>query len=288
LSRVTYHDLAVAARATFEAAGITAATARLDADLLARHVLGWDQAAWLARRHDAAAAAFAPAYAALVARREAREPVAYLRGVQEFWGRDFVVNAAVLIPRSETELLVEAANEFLAARPHAVVADVGTGSGCLAVTLALEHPAIVVHASDISAEALDVARLNAARLGAGDRIRFHQTAYLDGVVGPIDLIVANPPYIDTPERKALAPEVGVHEPSVALFGGDDGLRDVRAVLQAARRTLSPNGLVACEFGSGQADAVAFDVESIAGLELRDIRPDLYGIPRIVIARRADR
>jgi release factor glutamine methyltransferase len=282
---VTYHDLAVAARATLERAGVAAAEARLDADLLARHALGWDQATWLSGRHDRAPSDFEPAYTALIARRAAREPVAYIRGVQEFWGRQFVVTPAVLIPRPETELLIEVAGEFLADCPHRIVADIGTGSGCLAVTLALEHPGLTVHATEISAEALVVARQNAARLGAGDRIQFYCARYLDGVPAPIDLIVANPPYIPAPDRDTLAPEVAAHEPALALFAGEDGLREVRAILHAARHALSPIGLIACEIGIGQAETIARELTTIDGLDFVEIRPDLQGIPRVLLARR---
>jgi release factor glutamine methyltransferase len=282
----TYHALAVAARATLEAAGLSAAEARLDADLLARHALGWDQAAWLGARHDRASSDFAPAFAALIARRAAREPVAYIRGLQEFWGRDFVVTPAVLIPRPETELLIEVSREFLAVHPASVVADIGTGSGCLAITVALEHPAASVFATDLSADALAVARQNAARLGAADRIAFVHGRYLDGVPRPLDLIVSNPPYISLQDRVALQPEVAKHEPALALFGGDDGLRDVRAILDSARHALSPTGLIACEVGIGQAETIARELAATDGLDVVEIRRDLQGIPRIVVARRS--
>jgi release factor glutamine methyltransferase len=282
---VTYHDLAVAARATLERAGVAAAEARLDADLLARHALGWDQATWLSGRHDRAPSDFEPAYTALIARRAAREPVAYIRGVQEFWGRQFVVTPAVLIPRPETELLIEVAGEFLAHHPQSIVADLGTGSGCLAVTLALEHPAVTVLATDISSDALAVARQNAARLGVSDHIDFVHGKYLDALPQPLDLVVSNPPYISLEDRATLQAEVVEHEPALALFGGDDGLRDVRTILRAARNHLRGNGLVTCEIGIGQADVVTQHVATIDGLELVEIRPDLQGIPRVVVARR---
>ena len=281
---MTYHDLAVAARATLERAGVATAEARLDADLLGRHALGWDHATWLSRRHDRAPSDFESAYTALIARRAAREPVAYIRGVQEFWGRPFVVTPSVLIPRPETELLIEAADEFLAAHPQSIVADIGTGSGCIAVTLALEHPAVTVFGTDISSDALAVARQNAARLGVSERIEFVHGRYLDGLPRPLDLIVSNPPYISLQARVALQPEVAEHEPAVALFGGNDGLRDVRAILEAARHALSPTGLIACEIGLGQAETIARELTTIDGLDVVASRPDLQGIPRVVLAR----
>ncbi len=227
---MTYHDLAVAARATLERAGVAAAEARLDADLLARHALGWDHATWLSGRHDRAPSDFEPAYTALIARRAAREPVAYIRGVQEFWGRQFVVTPAVLIPRPETELLIEAAGEFLADHPQSIVADIGTGSGCVAITLALEHPAVTVFATDISSDALAVARQNAARLGVSDRIEFVHGTYLDALPRPLDLVVSNPPYISLEDRATLPPEVVEHEP---------GARALRRRRRLARRARDP-------------------------------------------------
>jgi release factor glutamine methyltransferase len=282
---VTYHDRAVAARVALERAGIAAVEARLDADLLARHALGWDLAAWLSRRHDQATSDFERAYATLIERRLTREPVAYIRGVQEFWGREFAVTPAVLIPRPETELLIEISSAFLAAHPKSVVADLGTGSGCLAITLALEHPAATLYATDLSEAALAVARQNATRWDVADRVQFAQGRYLEGVPQPIDLIVSNPPYVPLRDRATLQPEVVAHEPALALFGGDDGLRDVRAILEASRHALAPTGLIACEIGIGQAEALATDVAKMDGLELGEIRQDLQGIPRVIVARR---
>jgi release factor glutamine methyltransferase len=281
---VTFHELAAAARETLRAAGVSTATARLDADLLARHALGWDQAHWLAHRDEPADAAFEARYAALVARRTTREPVAQIRGVQEFWTREFTVSPAVLTPRPETELLVEVASAYLATRPTALVVDVGTGSGCIAITLALEHPGVTVHATDISGEALTVARQNAVRLGAM-RVQFHEGSYLASVPSPLDLIVSNPPYVAARSAPALAPEVRVYEPSVALFGGDDGLRDVRALLHAAREALADEGRLVFEIGYDQAEHMADEVMRVGDLVVMDIREDLQGIPRVVTVQR---
>jgi release factor glutamine methyltransferase len=284
---VTYYELAAAARAPLERAGISRDLAQFDADLLARHALGWDHATWLTNRGEPATAAFAADYAQLIARREAREPVAYIRGVQEFWGRAFRVTPAVLIPRPETELLVDAVEPFLTERPAARVVDVGTGSGCIAVTIALEHPSVRVSATDVSAAALDIARDNACRLGAGDRIAFVHGAYLASVPLPIDLIVSNPPYVAARDRPALGPEVVRYEPADALFAGEDGLRDVRALIDAAQQSLAPGGMLAFEIGHGQAADVARAIGSAPALELVDILPDLQGIARTVLARRHD-
>ena len=281
---MTYHELAAAAATTLERAGISPDTAKRDADLLARHVLAWDQATWLTHRSDSVGPDFSMRYAALIARRERREPVAYIRGVQEFWGRDFLVSPAVLIPRPDTELLIEVARTFLATHPEARVADIGTGSGCIAITLAAEFPGIEMFATDVSRPALSVARDNAARLGVADRVQFVETSYLDGVPGPLDLIVSNPPYVVESDAGGLSPEVAQFEPATALFGGSDGLRDIRLILSAAAGVLSEQGWVACEIGYDQTDSAAREVAA-AHLEPVAIHDDLQGIPRVVVAKR---
>jgi release factor glutamine methyltransferase len=283
---VTFFEHVVAARATLEAAGISTTTARLDADLLARHALGWDQARWLAHRDETADAAFVERYRALIARRVRREPAAQIRGVQEFWGREFLVTRDVLTPRAETEILIEVAGEYLRTHPAAHVADVGTGSGCIAITLALDYPAARIEATDISGEALAVARENARRLGAESRVQFHLGSFLAAAPRPIDLIVSNPPYVATTVAAAIAPEVRDYEPSVALFGGADGLDAVRALLQEAGEALSPHGLLLFEVGYDQADAVAAAISADRALTLVEVRDDLQRIPRVIIARRS--
>ncbi len=206
-------DLADGARRRLEAAGIPRAEAALDAELLARDALGWDRATWLTRRDDDERAveqqtvaargigAFRAAFDARVARRAMREPMAYIRGTQEFYGREFLVGPGVLIPRPETELVVDEAKAAAMGRRTPRLADIGTGSGCLAVTLALELPSAAIVATDISAEALTIARGNAAAHQVGARITFVETSYLTGVAGLFDLIVANPPYVREAERR---------------------------------------------------------------------------------------
>lgn len=285
---MTLHDLVTTARAELQRAGISSTTAALDAELLARHALGWDRARWLSHRTDKADSTFETRYASLVARRTTREPVAYIRGVQEFWSREFLVSPAVLIPRPETELIIEVTHPYLVDHPTATIVDIGTGSGCIAITLALEHPAAEVVATDVSEDALAIARANAARLGTDDRVRFLHGAYLDDAPRPIDLIVSNPPYVANRDRPGLAPEVEQHEPAVALFGGDDGLDAVRAILAESRDALAANGRLVMEIGYGQADRVEAEAAAVAGLVLEEIRADLLGIPRVVVARRRRR
>lgn len=276
------------ARQQLEHAGIPTTEAALDAEILARDVLGWDRAAWIARQHEPSPAYFEAPYAFAVGRRVRREPIAYIRGRQEFFGREFTVSPAVLIPRPETELLIEEALLLLPALGFSrslTVIDVGTGSGCLAVTLALEYPRARYIATDVSSDALDVARANAERLGAASRIEFVQGAHLAGARGPFNLIVANPPYIADAERTTLQPEVVDYEPSVALFGGHDGMSHIRRIVREAELALEDDGTLLMEIGAGQLVRVAAIADETANLALVRSRRDLQGIPRVAVIRR---
>jgi len=278
-------DLVDAARTPLVAAGIPVDEAALDAELLMRDVLAWDRASWITRREEAAAPAVAQAFARAIARRAGREPVAYIRGVQEFYGRAFQVRPGVLIPRPETELLIDEALTLLAGQATPRIADVGTGSGCLAITLALETPGATVAATDISADALAIARANATALGMTTRIDFRHTSLLDGVSGLFDLLVANPPYVPERDASSLAPEVLAHEPRLALFGGPDGLRDVRALVALAAAALTPGGLLVMEIGMGQWPDVRHALTEAGWARHARVRSDLQGIPRVVVAAR---
>lgn len=278
---MTLRQHLTAAKARLVAAGIEPAEAARDVLLLALHVLRWDRATIHARDSEAPPEEFAASYTAAIERRTTREPMAYITGGQEFWNRDFAVSPAVLIPRPETELIIEEALSMA----FVTVADIGTGSGCLAVTLAAEFPRAQVIATDISAPALAVARANARRHGMADRIAFHETHYLDGVVGPFDLIVSNPPYVTDAEYAGLAPEVHDFEPRSALASGADGLDAIAGVLQAALTHLAPGGRLLLEMGHQQADAVTALVAAHPALHLVDIRNDLQGIARMAIIER---
>jgi release factor glutamine methyltransferase len=279
------------ARARIVASGVPAAEAALDAELLALDALGWDRITFIARAIEAPPPGFGAAFEALVARREQREPVAYIRGRQEFWGRDFHVGPGVLIPRPETEGLVEHALAWVAERSaHGEasglrIADIGTGSGCLAVTFALEVPGAHVTATDTSQAALATARGNAARLGAA--VAFVEGAFLASLAGPFDLIVSNPPYVAERDRPSLQPEVATYEPGSALFAGPDGLDVLRALIPIAAPALDPRGRLMVELGAGQAEAVSHVVAAVPGLALTAIRRDLQGIARIAIIDRHD-
>ena len=273
------------ARARLVAAGISNAEAALDVDVYARTILGWDRARLVTELRDAAPVALEPRFSEWLDRRERLEPTAYIVGSREFWGLDFTVTPAVLIPRPETEFIVE---EALARMSHTGdspprVADIGTGSGCVAVTLAHEAQCRVV-ATDLSLDALAVARLNAARHGVIGRVEFVHTSYLDGVTGLFDLITANPPYVKEGDKPALSRDVR-HEPDVALFGGADGLRDIGGVLDAAMVRLKPGGWFVMEFGYGQEDDVRALAGARSGLRIEHVREDLQGLPRTVVIQR---
>ncbi|HEX7086081.1 MAG TPA: peptide chain release factor N(5)-glutamine methyltransferase [Vicinamibacterales bacterium] len=280
----TLFQLVVAARERFVRAGIPPDLAAIDAEVLARHLLAWDRATYLLRRDEPVSAADRARYDALVERRARREPVAYITGRREFWGREFVVSPAVLVPRPETEVLVEAVLTRLGDRSRPWrIADVGTGSGCLAVTLAAELPASRVVATDISVAALQVARTNAVRHGVDGRILMVRTSLLTGIAGPFDVVVANLPYIPRPCAEALSPDVRDYEPHEALFGqGEDGLDTIRELLVQTSSRLSADGLLLLEFGFGQGDAMRAELARTP-LRLIDVLRDLQGHERTLVA-----
>jgi release factor glutamine methyltransferase len=280
----TLRALVSSARGRLIAAGVDPNEAAMDAALLARHLLDWDLARFVAHETETPPDGFAERYDACVARRAAREPMSSLTGRREFWGLDFEVTPDVLAPRPETEIIVEAALERCATGSTPVsILDVGTGSGCLAVSLAHELPGAAVVATDVSGAALELAARNAARHGVVDRIRFQRTSLLEDLVGPFTLVVSNPPYIPTGDLAGLPPEVRDWEPRGALDGGPDGLDLVRRLLQDVAPVLAPGGWLIMEFGFGQERGVREAVAG-AGIDLVEIRNDLQGIPRTLVAR----
>jgi release factor glutamine methyltransferase len=284
---VTLHERLAAARAQLVAAGIPADQATVDVDVLARGVLGWDRARLLTELTQSPPEVLEPGFTAWVGRRAHREPTAYIVGEKEFWGRPFAVSAAVLIPRPETEIIVEEALGLArsgALLPGARVADVGTGSGCLAVSIACELRSWRVVATDVSPGALQLARANAMRHDVAGRIDFVRTSYLDGVDPPFDFVVSNPPYVPERDRLALAPEL-LREPGSALFSGPDGLRDIPNILDAGVSGLRAGGWLVMEFGFGQEPAVQALIAARPALRLHGIRADLQGIPRTAIIER---
>ena len=285
--QATLATMVADAAARLQEAGLPADEARRDAAVLARTLLRWDAAQWLARARMAAPTDFPAAFTRLVDRRRAREPLAYITGTREFYGRPFHVNRTVLIPRPETELMVDEVLQYvrsnLATAEAPLVVDFGTGSGCLAVTLALEIPRAHVVAIDASSDALEVARANAVALGAAERIRFEPMTWTGVVVAGADIVVANPPYVPERDRAALSPEVREYEPSSALFAGADGLDAIKSLLPAAARGLRPGGRLFMEIGVDQAAPVRAIVDRLPDLEIDRVVPDLQSIPRLVIA-----
>jgi release factor glutamine methyltransferase len=277
-------DVLARARARLIAADIQPDQAAVDVDVYATTILGWDRATLLQNLRQPAPPALEPQFSQWIARREHREPTAYIVGSREFWGRPFLVTSAVLIPRPETEFIIQEALPLLRGVATPRIADVGTGSGILAVTLAAEVPAADVTATDLSTDALAVAGQNAERHGVGPRVACIHTSYLDDVPGSFDLIVANPPYVRDTDKSALARDVR-HEPDVALFGGPDGLRDVAGVLDAAVEKLTSGGWFVMEFGYGQEDDVRRLIDQRPALRLDHIRDDLQGIARTAIIQK---
>ena len=282
---MTINDLVHGARDRFMNAGISANLATLDAEVLARQVLGWDRARFLTDRNEKASSVFLLQYEPLVARRERREPVSYILGTREFWGLPFEVGPDVLIPRPETEFIVEETIALTGKESSPLIVDVGTGSGCIAIALAREIPGARVIATDVSKYALEVARRNALRHDVANRITFVETSFLDGIEETADVIVSNPPYVPAVSQPALTPEVRDYEPAVAVFGGEDGLDGLRSVVEGAAQHLKPGGWLVMEFGCGQDDCVTDLVNAVDGIDLVKIRHDLQDIPRTVVCRR---
>jgi len=282
---MTIHELVRRAAGELAEAGIGADRAAFDAEVLARHVLGWDRAQYLAERRGEAPDGFSVRFGDLVGRRRLREPVAYITGTREFWGLELEVTPDVLIPRPESELIVEQALAACAGAPPRLVVDVGTGSGCLAIALAREWPGARVAATDLSHTALVVARRNAARHGVAARVRFVQTDLVEGLALEADAIVSNPPYVASLAAPSLVPDVRDHEPSVALYGGTAGLDVIERLIEQAGRCLRPDGLLVWEFGYDHEDHVRALIAR-GGWRLERIGEDLQGIPRVAVVRRA--
>jgi release factor glutamine methyltransferase len=250
-----------------------------DARWLLAHALGLSPDALAARLSEPLDPAAEAAFDAAVAAREKRQPVSQITGRRAFWGRDFLVTPDVLDPRADTETLIELA----LAEPFARVLDLGTGSGCLLVTLLAERPKACGLGTDIAEAALEVARANAGRHGVVGRAEFRLSDWFGGVEGQFDLIVSNPPYIAADEIPGLAPEVRDWEPRPALTDEGDGLSAYRAIVAGALEHLVPDGRLMVEIGVGQVEAVTA-IFRAAGLENVAVHADLGGRQRAVSAR----
>jgi len=252
---------------------------RVEAEILLTHVLGISRSALLTHPERLLTTAQLSRYQALVEEREQGFPLPYLTGVAAFYGLDIEVTPDVMIPRPETEVLVELALEH---RPATVI-DVGTGSGCIAVALAKNLPDVTVYAIDISRPALVVARSNAERHGVEYQIQFIVGDLLDRRPAPVDLIVSNPPYVSADEWASLPPAIRYHEPRLALDGGPDGLEVIRRLLSQAEALLGPRGALLVEIGADQGRDVR-DIAQTAfpedGTTIR-VHPDLAGRDRVL-------
>lgn len=259
---------------------------RLDAELLLAHVLGIGRMQLYMDHDRPLTAAELDAYRELTRRRGLREPVAYLIGERGFWTLDLRVDPRVLVPRPETELLIEACLEFVGDDKDRElrIADVGTGSGAIALALASELPNASVLAVDISTDALEVAKANAEQLGLSERVHFVRGDLLSPLQGRdscVDIIVSNPPYIGEAERPDLAPEVDAHEPHVALFAAEDGMALIRRLIAQARVALSRDGLLLIEHGWRQGPAALSG--ALEHFEEAETLRDLSGNERAVRA-----
>jgi release factor glutamine methyltransferase len=305
---------------------------RMNAEVLLMFVLGCDRAYLYAHPERELSPDEQNRYDEALEQRARGVPAQYITGHQEFWGLDFIVGPAVLIPRPETEHLVEAVLELCGelpgslhpptqtgdpstrvsrARPpqhanggragdpgkesarepslarddirvfHPRIVDVGTGSGCVALALASELQRAEIHATEISEEALEIARANAARLGLDDRVEFHCTDLLHGIAGPFDIVASNPPYVGENEYDKVQLEVRKFEPRCAVFAGADGMDVIRRLAPQARAALKPGGFLAIEIGYSQEAAARTVLR-----DWQDVRavPDLQGIPRVIVAK----
>jgi release factor glutamine methyltransferase len=261
------------------------ANARLEAEVLLADVLGFERARLFAEPGRALGDGERREFEALLGRRGRREPLQHVRGRQEFFSRDFFVDGRVLVPRSETEIVVETVLRAARAQPSATIFDVGCGCGAVALTLALELPRAAVFASDVSSDAVDVTRENARRLGVTGRVEVRCGDLFRPYEGRrFDFVVSNPPYVPSGELARLAPEVRDHEPRLALDGGPDGVDFYRRLAEEADGVLGAGAALVVEVGEGQAGAVAA-IFSATGLRVAATERDLAGIERVLTVRR---
>jgi release factor glutamine methyltransferase len=265
--------------------GPHAGKARRDAELLLLYAAGIGRSAFLAHSSDELELAAAIHYEVLLERRREGEPIQYITGECEFYGLPFRVTPDVLIPRPETEHLVESILGLAPVFAEPRIVDVGTGSGAIAVALAHKLPNARIVAADLSETALDLARENANRNGVAERIRFLQGDLLAPVASEtFDFVVSNPPYVPTADLDSLSVEVREHEPGLALFAGEDGLEIYRRLIPDAFGVLASGGFIALEMGCGQSEAVGHLLTGAGFIEVK-FAPDLQGIQRVALARR---
>ena len=282
---VTLNQAFVGAAAVLREAGIT--TPELDARLLLCHAAGLSHEAYGAGAGGPVQPATLARFGTAIDRRLKREPVARITGTREFYGRGFTIAPPALDPRPDTETLIEAALAVVERRGWRdrtlSLLDLGTGTGCILVTLLAELPRAQGLGTDLSPSALALAAANAVRLGVGSRAAFMAADWLDGIAGKFDLVLSNPPYLASGEISGLAPEVAAYDPMLALDGGPDGLDAYRRIAAGAPAVLAEGGRLLVEIGAGQAAQVS-DIFRAAGLKLdpsQAIGRDLAGRPRVV-------
>jgi release factor glutamine methyltransferase len=283
---VTLREALTAAISRLTAANVP--SPRLNAELLLMFTLECDRADLHAHPERRLSVHEENRYDQALAQRERSVPAQYITGHQEFWGMDFIVTTAVLIPRPETEHVIEKVLELVrggrAPSPADVlrIVDVGTGSGCIALALAKELPHAEIHATEISPAALEIARANAARLQLEDRVRFHQTDLLHGVEpAEFDLVVSNPPYVGESEEDHVQLEVRKYEPRNAVFGGATGLEVIERLIPQSRKSLKPGGWLVMEISGTIEERVR---ELLTGWNDIQVMKDLQRIPRVASAR----
>ena len=286
--QATLGEVIVEARRLLERAGIE--TAEQEAFWIVEHVLHLPSHNVVIDRDRLLSSSELLAARGLIERRVGREPLQYILGTQEFCGLEFDVNPAVLIPRPETELLVEYVAQRISADRQATIVDVCTGSGCIAVAIARMRPHARVIATDLSSPSLDIARQNATRHAVGERIIWLEGDLLGPLAeqeldGQVDVIVSNPPYIPESDWATLQTEVRLFEPRGALVAGPEGTELHERLLQEATRYLSPGGALIMEIGAGQARAMRRIVDRIPGLRFHRLVYDAAGLERVVIVER---
>jgi len=260
-------------------------TAELDARILAQVAFGMDRLTLVNRERDKPGPEQLKALETLAARRLKGEPVSRIVGEKDFWGLSFRLNDATLVPRPETEMLVQRGLEIVGPLDHPRILDLGTGTGCIPIAMLTEFSDMSAVAVDLSRDALDMARFNATRHGVSDRFETRQGSWFDPVAPGerFDLIVSNPPYIESAVIETLMVEVREHDPRLALDGGPDGLRPYRAIAREAAAHLRREGVVLLEIGTGQGSDVT-DIFAEMGFKSIELEYDLAGHERMVVAK----
>ncbi len=258
-------------------------TARLDAELLLCHALGQNRAFILTHFNESVAENILESYKCLIQRREKREPVAYITGEKEFYSLNFKVTKDTLIPRPETETLVDTVLKFYGTGTKINVLDIGTGTGAIAVAIVRHRPLWKITAVDISDKAIDVAQKNSKANGVDKQINFKVSdLYQSCVNKKFDIIISNPPYIPDGDKN-VSPEAELYEPKRALYSGSDGLDVIERIIHEATDHLAKNGKLIFEIGDGQDMAIASLIEKEKHLKLENVVPDLKGLKRVIVA-----